>query len=98
MMHSNSPCATTACPSTSRNTTCPSGSATASSGGRRRSLLVDRAQMRYTAQSVLDAEDFMRQQADTGDEHTVDDRIIRRTLRRIEQANGHERRCRLSSR
>ncbi|NCL75600.1 MobF family relaxase [Rhodococcus sp. YH1] len=58
--------------------------------GRRRSLLVDRAQMRYTAQSVLDAEDFMRRQADIGDVHTVAERIIRRTLRRIEQANGHE--------
>lgn len=58
--------------------------------GRRRSLLVDRAQMRYTAQAVLDAEDFMRRQADTGDVHTVAERIIRRTLRRIEQANGHE--------
>ncbi|UTM39815.1 relaxase domain-containing protein (plasmid) [Rhodococcus pyridinivorans] len=58
--------------------------------GRRRSLLVDRAQMRYTAQSVLDAEDFMRQQAEMDDEHTVDDRIIRRKLRQIEQANGHE--------
>ncbi|MGV9961243.1 MobF family relaxase [Rhodococcus aetherivorans] len=58
--------------------------------GRRRSVLVDRAQMRYTAQSVLDAEDFMRRQADTGDEHTVSERIIRRTLRQIEQANGHE--------
>src|SRR5690606_21718694 len=54
--------------------------------GRRRSLLVDRAQMRYTAQAVLDAEDFMRQQAEIDDEHTVDDRIIRRKLRRIEQA------------
>ncbi|WP_172603594.1 relaxase domain-containing protein, partial [Rhodococcus ruber] len=58
--------------------------------GRRRSLLVDRAQMRYTAQSVLDAEDFMRRQAETGDEHTVSERIIRRKLRQIEQANGHE--------
>ncbi|MHC3370841.1 MobF family relaxase (plasmid) [Rhodococcus aetherivorans] len=58
--------------------------------GRRRSLLVDRAEMRYTAQSVLDAEDFMRRQADTGDVHTVAERIIRRTLRQMEQANGHE--------
>ncbi|AUM20197.1 MobF family relaxase [Rhodococcus ruber] len=58
--------------------------------GRRRSLLVDRAEMRYTAQAVLDAEDFMRRQADAGDVHTVSERIIRRTLRRIEQANGHE--------
>ncbi|NCL75747.1 MobF family relaxase [Rhodococcus sp. YH1] len=54
-----------------------------------RSHLVDRAEMRYTAQSVLDAEDFMRRQAETGDERTVSDFVIRRQIRRAEKKAGH---------
>ncbi|WP_404316542.1 MobF family relaxase [Prescottella equi] len=50
---------------------------------------VDRAHMRYTAQSVLDAEDFMRTQAEIGDERTVSDRVIRRQIRRAERKAGH---------
>lgn len=50
---------------------------------------VDRAQMRYTAQSVLDAETFMREQADITDERTVSKFVIRRQIRRAENASGH---------
>ncbi|NGP26692.1 MobF family relaxase [Rhodococcus aetherivorans] len=57
--------------------------------GLRRSQLVDRAEMRYTAQAVLDAEDFMRRQADTDDERTVSDFVIRRQIRRAEKQAGH---------
>ncbi|WP_330766947.1 MobF family relaxase [Rhodococcus sp. M8-35] len=57
--------------------------------GLARSHLVDRAAMRYTAQVVLDAEDFMRRQAETGDERTVSDFVIRRQIRRAERKAGH---------
>lgn len=50
---------------------------------------VDRAQMRYTAQSVLDAEKFMREQADLDDEHTVSEFVIRRQIRRAAKKSGH---------
>ncbi len=57
--------------------------------GLRRSQLVERAEMRYTAQAVLDAEDFMRRQAEIGDERTVSDFVIRRQVRRAEKKAGH---------
>lgn len=57
--------------------------------GLRRSHLTDRAAMRYTAQAVLDAEDFMRKQAETDDERTVSDFVIRRQIRRAEKQAGH---------
>ncbi|MDH6681041.1 conjugative relaxase-like TrwC/TraI family protein [Rhodococcus sp. LBL1] len=50
---------------------------------------VDRAHMRYTAQSVLDAEDFMRAHADIDDDRTVTDRVIRRQVRQAEKKTGH---------
>lgn len=57
--------------------------------GLRRVLDVDRAEMRYTAQSVLDAEEFMRDHAEIDDTHTVADRVIRRQIRRAEKKAGH---------
>ncbi|MCF8786711.1 MobF family relaxase [Rhodococcus ruber] len=57
--------------------------------GLRRSQLVERAEMRYTAQAVLDAEDFLRRQAEIGDERTVSDFVIRRQVRRAEKKAGH---------
>ncbi|NGP05757.1 relaxase domain-containing protein [Rhodococcus sp. 14C212] len=50
---------------------------------------VDRAHMRYTAQAVLDAEAFMRDQADLDDDRTVSDFVIRRQMRRAERRSGH---------
>ncbi|WP_137726569.1 MobF family relaxase [Prescottella subtropica] len=49
----------------------------------------DRAHMRYTAQAVLDAEEFMRDHAGVDDEHTVAERVIRRQIRRAEKKAGH---------
>lgn len=57
--------------------------------GLRRMADVDRAEMRYTAQSVLDAEEFMRENAEVDDERTVSDRVIRRQIRRAETKAGH---------
>lgn len=50
---------------------------------------VDRTQMRYTAQSVLDAEDFMREHAEKTSERTVAARVIRRQIRAAERKAGH---------
>ncbi|MGW4480960.1 MobF family relaxase [Rhodococcus triatomae] len=50
---------------------------------------VDRTQMRYTSPSVLDAERFMREQADTADRLVVTARVIRRHLRSVEDRSGH---------
>ncbi len=57
--------------------------------GLRRMVDVDRAEMRYTAQAVLDAEEFMRDNAEIDDEHTVAERVIRRQIRRAEKKAGH---------
>ncbi len=57
--------------------------------GLRRIQDVDRAEMRYTAQSVLDAEEFMREHAAIDDMHTVADRVIRRQIRRAGKKAGH---------
>ncbi|WKX01754.1 MobF family relaxase (plasmid) [Rhodococcus aetherivorans] len=57
--------------------------------GLRRSQLVDRAEMRYTAESVLEAEKFMREQAFADDERTVSAFVIRRQIRRAEKKAGH---------
>jgi len=54
-----------------------------------RSQLVDRAAMRYTAESVLEAEKFMREQAFADDERTVSDFVIRRQIKRAERKSGH---------
>ncbi|ETT25570.1 TrwC relaxase [Rhodococcus rhodochrous ATCC 21198] len=54
-----------------------------------RSQLVGRADMRYTAESVLEAEKFMREQAFADDERTVSDFVIRRQIRRAERKAGH---------
>ncbi|WP_171018759.1 MobF family relaxase [Rhodococcus sp. Q] len=49
----------------------------------------DRAEMRYTAQPVLDAEEFMREQAEIDDEGDVSDFVIRRQIRIAEKKAGH---------
>ncbi|KXF84377.1 conjugal transfer protein TraA [Rhodococcus ruber Chol-4] len=54
-----------------------------------RSQLVDRAEMRYTAESVLEAEKFMREQAFADDERTVSGFVIRRQIARAEKRAGH---------
>lgn len=58
-------------------------------GGRVRLHNVDRGAMRYTSESVLAAEAFMREQAENESTHTVTDRIIGRQIARAEKAAGH---------
>lgn len=48
--------------------------------------------MRYTAQTVLDAEKFMHEQADLDSDLTVPDFVIRRQIRSAEHTLGHSRR------
>ena len=55
-------------------------------GGLVRLHQIERTTMRYTSETVLAAEKFMRAKADTVNERTVDARIIRRQIRKIEQA------------
>lgn len=49
---------------------------------------VYRTQMRYTPQAVLEAEQFMRDQADTTNGRAVSARVIRRYLRKVEDRAG----------
>jgi conjugative relaxase-like TrwC/TraI family protein len=55
-------------------------------GGSVRLHQIERTTMRYTSETVLAAEKFMRAQADTVNERTVDARIIRRQIRKVEKA------------
>ena len=58
-------------------------------GGLVRLHQIERTTMRYTSETVLAAEKFMREKADTANDRTVDARIIRRQIRKVEKANGH---------
>ncbi|WP_084721964.1 MobF family relaxase [Rhodococcus marinonascens] len=58
-------------------------------GGLVRTHAVDRTTMRYTSETVLAAESYMRGRAETSSERTVSDRIIRRQIRKAEKAAGH---------
>ncbi|REK78038.1 conjugal transfer protein TraA [Rhodococcus erythropolis] len=55
-------------------------------GGLVRLHQIERTTMRYTSETVLAAEKFMRAKADTVNERTVDARIIRRQIRKVEKA------------
>ncbi|MGW4336613.1 MobF family relaxase [Rhodococcus koreensis] len=59
-------------------------------GGLVRLHTVDRTTMRYTSESVLAAESFMRSNADADSDLTVADRVIRRQIRKIEKAVAKE--------
>ncbi|MFZ2172938.1 MAG: MobF family relaxase, partial [Rhodococcus sp. (in: high G+C Gram-positive bacteria)] len=59
-------------------------------GGLVRLHSVDRTTMRYTSESVLAAESYMRRKADAGSDLTVPDRIIRRQIRKVEKESGHK--------
>lgn len=59
-------------------------------GGLVRLHTVDRTTMRYTSESVLAAESYMREKADAESELTVPDRIIRRQISRIENKTRKE--------
>ncbi|MDJ0434674.1 MULTISPECIES: MobF family relaxase [Rhodococcus erythropolis group] len=59
-------------------------------GGLVRLHTVDRTTMRYTSESVLAAEKYMRNKADAASELTVPDRVIRRQIRRIEKQTRKE--------
>lgn len=58
-------------------------------GGLVRLHTVDRTTMRYTSESVLEAESYMRRKAEAASDLTVDDRIIRRQIRKVEKESGH---------
>ncbi|NMM92391.1 conjugal transfer protein TraA [Rhodococcus sp. SRB_17] len=58
-------------------------------GGLVRLHTVERTTMRFTSETVLAAEAYMREKAEATNALTVDARIIRRQIKKVEKANGH---------